>query len=143
MSIRGFSSYLSFLDDTTGYPFSFPTCNKRTPLDILQFIIITLRQQNKSINYVQCDKGGELSCSSEVNKLLIENNIMVQSTGGYASNLNKDERSHRMNIDMIRCQLYTAKLPNKFWCYDLQHSTFACRRICSHHNTVSPYFQWH
>ena len=81
-SIRGFSSYLSFLDDTTGYPFTFLTRNKIAPLDILQFIISTLRQQNKSINYVRYDKGGELARSSEVNKLLIENNIMVQSTGG-------------------------------------------------------------
>ena len=56
--IRVFSSYLSFLDDTTGYPFYFPTWNKRAPLDIFQLIISTLCQQNQSINYVRYDKGG-------------------------------------------------------------------------------------
>ena len=68
---------------------------------------------------------------------------MVQPTGGYASNLNKDEMSHRTNSDMIRCQIYTAKLPEKFRRYALQHSIFVCRRIYSHPKTMSPYFQWH
>lgn len=79
-SIRGFSIYLSFLYNTTGCLFYFLARKKRSPLDIFQSIISTLCQKNKSINYVRYDKVGEFVRSSEVKKLPIENNIMVQST---------------------------------------------------------------
>ena len=74
--------------------------NKRPPLDLLFFIVLTLRQQNKR-NYVQFNEGGELTHSSEVNQLLIDLTVVVQSTGGYASHRNKDEQSHRTTNDMV------------------------------------------
>ena len=57
VSVRGFQSYLSCNDDTLGYSFTFPTRNKRSPLDLLCFIILTLQTQNKRINYVRFDEG--------------------------------------------------------------------------------------
>ena len=38
-SARGFSSYLTVTDDTTGYTFSFPARNKRAPVDFVLFLV--------------------------------------------------------------------------------------------------------
>ena len=44
---------------------------------------------------------------------------------------------------MIRCELYTAKIPDKLWCHVLQHSNFVWRRVCAHPKMDYPYFMWH
>ena len=80
--------------------------------------------------------------SAEVNKMLIDLTVILQTTGGYASHLNKDERSHQTTNDMVRCQLFTAGLEDKFWCYELQHTTFLCRRMVKFPSTITPYEEW-
>ena len=63
---------------------------------------------------VSCRLGGGLEeQSTEVNHLLLKMEVVLHSTGGYISNLNKDERLYRTYMDMIRCLLYTAKLDNE------------------------------
>ena len=81
LSVQGFTSYLSFTDDTTSYPFSFPGRNKLPPLDIITFVIEVLQKQGKQVNYTCYDEGGEFARSSEVNCLLITKHIIIHSTG--------------------------------------------------------------
>ena len=90
-SARGFSSYLSATDHTTGYPFGFPSRNKRPPLDLIRFLVLTLQRLGKAVNFVRVDEGGELARCSEINKLLINMQVVVHTTGGRASQLNRDE----------------------------------------------------
>ena len=69
--------------------------------------------------------------------------MVIHSTGGEASNLNKDKQSHRTLNNMMQCLLYTAALPDCLWCFALQHATFIHQRICTKGCTETPYFLWH
>jgi len=140
-SIRGFTSYLSCDCVKTKYPFRFCTRNKRAPVDVIKWIITTLRGQGKKVQFVRFDEGGELARSKDVNKMLVEDfQIIMQTTGGYASHLNGvTEREHRTDADSIRTSLYAAGLDDNLWCYALLHSTFINRRWCRYPSTVTPY----
>ena len=52
--------------------FSFPTKNKRPPLDRINFVVWTIRTQIKAVSFVRLDTGGELARSAEGNYLLIK-----------------------------------------------------------------------
>ena len=143
-SIRGFSSYLSCDCVHTKYSFRFCTRSKRAPVDLIRWIINTLKNQDKLVQYVRFDEGGELARSHEVNKMLVEEfNIVMQTTGGYASHLiGCTERGHRTDGDSIRTSLYAAGLSNEYWCFALMHSNFINRRWCRYPDTVTPYQKW-
>ena len=144
-SIRGFSSYLSCDCVHTKYSFTFCTRHKRSPVDIIRWILSTLAKLDKPVNFVRFDEGGELARCEELNKALVEEfNIVMQTTGGYASHLNGiTERGHRTTCDSIRTSLYSAGLSDKYWCFALMHSNFINRRWCRINETKTPYEKWH
>jgi len=143
-SIRGFTSYLSCDCVHTKYSFRFCTRSKRAPIDVIRWIIETLRKQNKTVNYVRFDEGGELARNIEIPKMLTEEyQIIMQTTGGYASHLNGiTERGHRTDADSIRSSLYAAGLSDQYWCFALMHSNFISRRWCRYPDTTTPYEKW-
>ena len=67
-SIRGFASTFVAICSATSYPYGFPSRSKRPPLDILKFIVTTLRNQDKKVAFVRVDEDGALSRSSEFMK---------------------------------------------------------------------------
>jgi len=144
-SIRGFTSYLSCDCVSTKYSFKFCTRSKRAPVDIIRWIVTTLSQQGKTVNFVRFDEGGELARSHEISKMLVEEyKILMQTTGGYASHLNGvTERGHRTDADSIRSTLYAAGLSNRFWCFALMHSNYISRRWCKYPDSTTPYEKWH
>ena len=87
-SIRGFTSTFLAICSATSYPFGFPSRSKRPPLDILKFIVATLRNQDKKVAFVIDDEDGALARSSEFMKTCHNMNIIVQTTGGDASSIN-------------------------------------------------------
>lgn len=143
-SVRGFTSYLSCDCVLTKYSFRFCTRRKRSPVDIIRWILLTLKKQNKIVIFVRFDEGGELARCTELNKLLVEDfQIVMQSTGGYASHLNGvTERGHRSDANTIRTSLYAAGLEDKYWCFALMHSNFLNRRWCRYPETSTPYEKW-
>ena len=72
-SVRGFSAYLSATCFTTAYPFGFPVCNKRAPLDLIRWLIDVMERQGRKVLFLRFDKGGKLARNYEVGKLLVEN----------------------------------------------------------------------
>ena len=52
ISIRGFTAYVSVTCGTSGMSFLFPTRNKCPPLDIINFVVLTIRAQRKSVTFV-------------------------------------------------------------------------------------------
>ena len=143
-SVRGFTSYLSCDCVHTKYSFRFCTRSKRAPIDIIRWIMETLRKQSKSVNFVRFDEGGELARNLEIPKMLTEEfNIIMQTTGGYASHLNGvTERGHRTDSDSIRATLYPAGLSDEYWCFALMHSNFISRRWCRYPDKITPYEKW-
>ena len=124
MSVRGFDSYLSVTDNATSFPFTSPTRFKRAPVDLIKFVIHELRQQGKKVQYIRFEKGGEITGSSRVNKMLLIEKVVDQSTWGCVSHLNKDERAHCNTNNMIICQFYTTGMRDKNYFYAQQHMNY-------------------
>ena len=54
-SIRGFTSTFVAICSATSYSFGFPSRSKCAPLDILKFIVTTLRNQDKNVAFIRVD----------------------------------------------------------------------------------------
>ena len=90
----------------TSYPFGFPFRSKSPPLDILKFLVTTLRNQDKKVSFIRVDEDGALEKYSEFMKTCHNMNIIVQTTGGYASSLNgKSESPNRALAKTTRALL--------------------------------------
>ena len=63
VSLRVFSSALDIGCATTSYPFGFPTKNKFPPIEILWWLIGSLRSMGYVVNFIWVDEGGELAKS--------------------------------------------------------------------------------
>ena len=74
---------------------------KRPPLDILKFLVTTLRNQDLKVSFIRVDEDGELARSSEFMKTCHSMNIIVQTTGGYAYYLNDKSESHNKTLSNI------------------------------------------
>lgn len=143
-SIRGFSSYLTFICVSTKYTFRFCSRSKRAPKELIRWVLNTLQNQNKKTNFIRFDEGGELARCEEIPKMLVEEfGITMQTTGGYASHLNGTvERSHRTSSESVRTFLYTAGLSDEFWCFALMYANYVARRWCQYPDTITPYEKW-
>ena len=82
-SIRGFHSNVVDICSTTSHPFGFPPRRKRSPLDILIFLVTTLSNQDEKVAFIRVDEGGALEIYYELMKTCHNMNITVQITGGY------------------------------------------------------------
>ena len=88
-SVRGYTSVLDITYLSTRCPFSFLCRSKRHPLDVLQCLFNMLNARKRSVRRIRVDEDGALANSYEFNKLLINNNMQLETTGGYGSKLNK------------------------------------------------------
>ena len=105
-SIRGFTSTFVAVCSATSYPFGFPSRSKRPPLDILKFLVTTLRNQDKKVAFIRVDEDGALARSSEFMRTCHKMNIIVQTTGGDASSLNgKSESPNKTLANITRALL--------------------------------------
>ena len=137
-SLRGYVAYLSIICQATGYGFVFAVPNKRPPLSLIAWIAETLKSQGRPIFLVRFDEGGELAHSQ-----LISLNIIMQTTGGFSSNLlGKDERQQRTISEMITSMLYSANLPPQYWYFAIMYAIYLKRRWCNYPDSVAPYEKW-
>ena len=142
-SIRGYVAYFSITCQATGYGFVFPVPNKRPPLSLITWIAKCMQRQGRPISFARFDEGGELARSQQICQLLISLNIVMQSTGGYASNLlGKDERQHRTLAEIVTTMLYTANLSTKYWCFAILYAIYIKRRWCNYPDSVTPFQKW-
>ena len=105
----------------TSYPFGFPSRSKRPPLDILNFLVTTLRNQDKKVAFIIVDEDGALARSSEFMKTCHNMNIIVQTTGGDASSLNgKSESPNKTLANITRALLLNSSHKKELWCFAYQ-----------------------
>lgn len=154
-SIRGFVSALAIVCASTSYPFNFPTKCRAPPLDIFKYLIRTIRSMGFQVVFIKVDEDGSLAQSSEFCKGIMEENCVLQTTGGGNSTSNGQvERANLFDAEMIRPGLATMKilmghlLPEDmqiemFWCFVLQLSTMTRRRLYNRMRGDSPYFLVH
>ena len=86
--IRGFTSTFVAICSSTSHPFVFPYSSKLPPLDILKFLVTTLKNQDNKVVFVRVDEDVALAISLEFMRTCHNMNIIVQTTGGDASYLN-------------------------------------------------------
>ena len=86
--IRGFTSTFVAIGSATSHPFEFPNRSKRPPIQILEFVVTVLRNEDKKISFILVDEDGALERSSGFMNTSPNINIKVQATGGDASSLN-------------------------------------------------------
>jgi hypothetical protein len=76
------------------------------------------------VKCVRVDKDGALANSSKFSDLLAQNNISMETTGGFTSFLNgKIECLHRTVANMVRALLLNFGLPSILWCYTAETAT--------------------
>ena len=112
-SIRGFTSTFVDICSATSYPFGLPSKSKRPPLDILKFLVTTLRNQDEKFAFIRVDEDCALARSSELMSTCHNMNIIVQTTGGYASSLNGKSESPNNTLANITRALLLNSSHNK------------------------------
>ena len=86
-SIREFTSTSVDICSATSYPFGFSSRGKRLYFDILKRLVYLLRNQYKKVTFIRVNEYGALARSSRFIKTCHNMNIIVQTTGSYASSL--------------------------------------------------------
>ena len=129
-SIRGFTAFLSIKDAATNYTWIFLSRNKRPPLDILSYFISILKKENRSIRYIRVDEDKALANSTAFCKLLLQHNITLQTTGGYASSLNgKSESLNKVAKHTVSTILSSTNMDPMFWCFAISHGNNIIRNM--------------
>ena len=83
--IRGFTPNFVAIFSVNPYPFGFTSISKRPTIEILKFLVTTLRNQDKKSAFIQVDEYGTLPRSSKFTKTCHNMNIIFKTTGGDAS----------------------------------------------------------
>ena len=121
-SIRGHVAILCIKCANTRKCWCFPCPSKRTPLEIVQFFIHFLAKALIFVLQVRVDEDGSSANFAEFCKLLHTNNITLQTTGSYSSDLNGNveilNKTLKRGAGVI---LANAGLPLPFSCYTTVH----------------------
>ena len=143
-SIGGYTSTFLDICSATSYLFGFPSRIKRSPIDILKFLITAFRNQDKKVTFVQVDEDGAMSRSSEFMNTCHNINIIYQTMGGDSYSRHGTSKSLNNTISNITGALLLNSSHKKdIWCF-----AYHCAIWISHQNYIMlhgdvPYFIWH
>ena len=88
-SCRGFTSVLTIVEATTRYLWFLPCYHKISPIDLCLFSFHHIRRQWLPVHQIRSDEDGALISNPEFCTLMYTYlGTVLQSTGGYASNIN-------------------------------------------------------
>ena len=122
-SIREFTLTFVAMCSDTSYPFGFPSRSKRPSLNILIFIVTTLRNQDKKVAFIQFDEYEALTRSSEFMTTCHNINITVQTTGGDASSLNGEGEIPNITLaNITRALLLNSSHRREMFCFTYQYA---------------------
>ena len=128
-SIHGFTSTFVAICYATSHPFGYPFRRKLPPLDVLNFLVNTSRNQDKKFTLIWVDEYKALARSSEFMKTCHNMNILVQTTGGYVSSIDgKREIPNNKLTNITRALLLDSSHKKWIWCFDYQYDIFLSRR---------------
>lgn len=135
--IQGFTTALDITCASTDYTLSFPTCSKSPPLEIVIWVVNTLRSMGHIVSFIRVDEDGSLAWSTEF-KLVVMKQLMclLEMTGpGDSANNGAVEVGNWVKANMVQIGLATMELlfgkdlpPDlsieKFWCFTYQMAYF-------------------
>ena len=103
--------------------------NECPPLDIIKFLVTTLRNQDNKVSFVQFDEYGELSRSSEYISTCHNIIILFQTTGGDASYINGKSESYDNTLANITRYLLLKSIHKKeHWWFSYQYAIWISHR---------------
>ena len=97
----------------TSHPFGFPSRRKRKSLDILKFIVTTLRNKENKVSFIRVDEYEALTGYSEFMKTCHNMNIIVQTKEGYESSLNCKREIPKRHMLISKELFYLNKVTRK------------------------------
>ena len=100
-SIRVFTSTFLGICSSTSYPFGFTSRIKRTPLEILKFLVTTLNNQYNKFAFILVDEYGALEKYYEFMNTCHDMNIIVQNIGVDLYSINGKNEINNNKLDHI------------------------------------------
>ena len=154
-SIRGFTSALTVVCESTSYPFAIPCRSRAPPADIFRYVIRTIRSLGYAPIFIRVDRDGALAQSAEFCMVVTSENCILETTGGgNSSNNGMAEVQNRADATLVRSGLMTLLLMirhvkpaeldiRKFWCCILMLVNEVKRKVINRMRGDSPFFLVH
>ena len=143
-SLAGAKYYLEFIDDNSQWcEIRFFKSKSEVLESTIEFISMVENQKGKRVKTLQSDNGGEYK-SLDFDKYLKEHGITRRLTVPHNPEQNgKAERMNRTLLDTLRCLLFQANLPFKFWAEAANTANHIRNRLPSNSlKGKTPYETW-
>ncbi|KAG5875619.1 hypothetical protein JTB14_034686 [Gonioctena quinquepunctata] len=140
---RGRKYFVTFIDDYSEFTFLYSLRNKSEVYEKLkEFVEMVETQFGRNPKVIISDRGGEY-VNENVQSFLKEDGIGMQYTVPFCSQQNGvAERKNRYLMEMARCMLFDAELPNRFWGETIVNVNYLQNRLPSRSVDVTPYEMW-
>ncbi|GBL75184.1 Retrovirus-related Pol polyprotein from transposon TNT 1-94 [Araneus ventricosus] len=142
-SVSGKYYILTFVDDYSRYSMIYLLSKKDEVLSKLkEYIAMTRNKFGRTLKVLRSDNGGEY-IGKEIEDFLKEQGIVHQLTVPYSPQQNGvSERKNRTLIEMTRCLLSEANLPQRFWAEAAMTATYLQNRLPTKPKGKTPYELW-
>ncbi|GBN19276.1 Copia protein [Araneus ventricosus] len=142
-SVSGKCYFLTFVDDYSRYSMIYLLSKKDEVLSKLkEYIAMTRNKFGRTLKVLRSDNGGEY-IGKEIEDFLKEQGIVHQLTVPYSPQQNGvSERKNRTLIEMTRCLLSEANLPQRFWAETAMTATYLQNRLPTKPKRKTPYELW-
>ena len=128
----GFEYFITFIDDYSRYGCIYLSCRKSEAFEkFKEYRVETEKRLNKCLKTLRSNRGGEYLLG-EFKDYLSEQGITSQlSTPGVPQQNGVAERRNRTLTDMVRSMMSYSDLPNSFWGYALETTTYILNLVPS------------
>jgi hypothetical protein len=103
-----------------------------------------MQREGCTIKTIRVDKDGPLARNTAFTSYILDNNITMDTTGGYSSFLNgKVECPHQTISQLVRAMLLNSGHPPSTWCYCAENATDIYQYTYHSALHTSPYEAWY
>lgn len=143
MTPSGKRYMVTFIDDYSRYTHIYLLTHKYEVSDALKaYLTLVKNKFDRKVKLIRSDRGGEY-LSTHLRKYLVNEGIQTQLTASYSPQQNGvAERKNRTLMEMARCMLIDAGLPNKFWGEAVVTANFIQNRVLTRQKKLTPYELW-
>lgn len=134
---------VTLIDDFSGFTFVVLLTHKSEVDETIKcFVALCENKFGRKPKVIRSDRGGEYT-SNENKKFLRSQGIRMELTAADCPQQNgKAERKNRTLMEMARCMLIDAGLPNSFWGEAIATANFIQNRVISRTTNMTPYERW-
>ena len=144
ISCQKFTSAITVADATTIHIFGYSTISKSLPINLIKtFIKFSQHHEYKFYNF-RIGKVGELYWSEYFMQICFDHEIIVKTTGGYASSMNgKVEHNPQTINNAVHIKILPLGHNNDPWCFCYQYTIFLIYCPINMWLGTPPIFSWY